>query len=111
MNISYLKLLSLPLWFGALSGQQLTLEDIFLHDTYAVKSFRLGPWVEGGAAFLVTEGTDSGTVILRQDLITGKETLFMGSTALQVKDRDAPISLDAYTLSPDEHWVLMASGK
>ncbi|MCH7859651.1 MAG: DPP IV N-terminal domain-containing protein [Candidatus Marinimicrobia bacterium] len=111
MNFSYFKLLSLPLWFGALSGQQLTLEDIFLHDTYAVKSFRLGPWVEGGAAFLVTEGTDSGTVILRQDLITGKETLFMGSTALQVKDRDAPISLDAYTLSPDEHWVLMASGK
>ena len=111
MNMSCLKLLTLPVWFAVLSGQQLTLEDIYLHERYAVESFQPGPWVEDGSAFLVTERTDSGTVILRQDLVTGEETIFMGSTALQVRDRNTPISLDAYTLSPDERWVLVASGK
>ncbi len=105
MKMSCFKLLTLPVWFVALSGQQLTLEDIYLHGRYAVESFQPGPWVEGGAAFLVTLRTDSGTVILRQDLSTGEETIFMGSRALQVENQDIPI--DSVALSPDERWVLI----
>ena len=51
-------LLILPLLLGALLGQRLTLEDIFLNRTYSGESFNISAWVEEGAAFLTTRRTD-----------------------------------------------------
>lgn len=101
-------LLVLSLLLSALLGQQLTLEDIFLNRTYSGESFSINAWVEGGAAFLTTARTDTGTFIIRQDVDTGEERVFLDGNTVTV-DGDT-VAIGRYWLSPDEQWLLIASG-
>ncbi|MFB0515843.1 MAG: S9 family peptidase [Candidatus Neomarinimicrobiota bacterium] len=110
------KVLIFPLFFtvlllGQASDRQLTLEDIFLNRTYEGESFRVEAWIEDGTAYLTTEKTDSGRFVIRHDVATGEETVFLDSTALVVAGQEEPLPLDGYRLSPDERWVLFAGSE
>ncbi|MQY63888.1 MAG: hypothetical protein GH143_06255, partial [Calditrichaeota bacterium] len=122
-------LLLLPLLLSALPGQsvdpevihsekRLTLEDIFLNRAYYIEDFRVNAWVEGGAAFLTTERTDpsgrrigTGACIIRHDVTTGAESVFLDNSTLPPVDGGQPISIGSWQLSPDERWLLIASGE
>jgi len=95
----------------ALSAQELTLEDIFLKHTYDTRVMDPSPWIENGQAFLKAKVSGNRTVILREELVTGEESIFINSSALQTSDSSVPISFDEFTISPDERWLLLLNGR
>ena len=113
-------LLILPLLLGALLGQRLTLEDIFLNRTYSGESFNISAWVEEGAAFLTTRrtdpsgpdglsGTGTATFIIRHDVTSGEESVFLDGNTVTMDGDTIPIG--SFRLSPDERWLLIASSE
>ena len=108
-----MKLITFTLLFTALLGQSsdglLTLEDIFLHKSYSPPPYKVDQWIADGAAFLRTQESDEGEVLLRHDVATGKETIVPVGAWLKSVPEGAPASWGTVRFSPDGRWALTAA--
>lgn len=102
-------LLVIAIILGSTSFAQLTLEDIWLSNTYKAKTVEGMRSMNNGEYFSVEESTDNGTNIVLYEFKTGKKikTVFEAS---QVKDYPkGDFVFDSYAFSPDESKILFAT--
>jgi hypothetical protein len=110
-------LLFVTMLAGQTPATKLTLEDMYIHDSYDAPEYSVGPWLHDDAAFLFVYPARYGMSIMRHDISSGDETVFLNAKQLRVdgsgeqltvgNGRDAPDE-KSFSLSPDERWVLLA---
>jgi dipeptidyl-peptidase 4 len=114
-----LRLLPLLLFFSTISvlaqqKKQITLEDIYRHNTFAAKSVSGVNWTKNGQYYtaLATDEKNKVTDILKFDVTTGQpvSTLIEGED-LKLAGSNTPIRFDTYAFSPDEQKVLFSTDR
>ncbi|MFC1619770.1 S9 family peptidase [Candidatus Neomarinimicrobiota bacterium] len=121
MNIHASRLLFFFFFITILAGQsptkKLTLEDMYIHHSYDAPEYSVGPWLKDDTAFLFIYPARYGMWIMRHEISSGDESVFLNAEQLKVdgsgeqvtvgSGRDAPDER-SFSLSPDERWVLLA---
>ncbi len=112
MNTNLFPLLVSFLCLASLAGQQkepLDLNRIFQSGEF--RQERLPPlqWMDDGASYLtlVADAETGGHHLMRYDVESGGETLFVDAKALIPEGQDGPIIIESFTLSEDETKVLL----
>ncbi|RCK76681.1 MAG: Dipeptidyl peptidase IV [Ignavibacteriae bacterium] len=85
--------------------KEITLEDIFLSNKFAIKSLRSVTWLKSGEAYLYlyTDTSKKQTDIWKYNVKTGSQEVFIDASKL---DTQAVFRIQNYILSPDESKIL-----
>lgn len=121
MNVYASRLLFFLFFITLLVGQspakELTLEDMFLHGSYDAPEYSIGPWLANDAAFLFVCPEQYGMWIMRHDISSGDESIFLNVEQLKVDGSGEKVTMGggqnvpdekSFLLSPNERWVLLA---
>jgi len=86
----------------------LTLEDIFLNETFASKSLEGGQWADSGAVVTYVVSSGSGeTSVVSYNLESDEVSVLVDGAALLADDVGRPITIDGYEFSSNRRKVLL----
>lgn len=93
----------IPAIVCAAAGTDTVLREIFSSHAFAVHSFEMGRWIEGGAAYTNVEGS----AIVAYRTASGQRAEWASAKQLTPAGASAPLHVDDYFFSADLHRILI----